>query len=61
VTLPAAAILLGMVAFIAIFIYPHAWQTHIKWMAMLLVLLCRGPGALSVDHQLQRGFGLRLR
>ena len=60
-TRPAAAILLGMVTFIAIFIYPQAWPTHIQWAAMLLVLLCRGPGALSLDHQLQRRFGLRLR
>ena len=60
-TRPAAAILLGMVTFIEIFIYPQAWPTHIQWAAMLLVLLCRGPGALSLDHQLQRRFGLRLR
>ncbi len=60
-TRPAAAILLGMVTFIEIFIYPQAWPTHIQWAAMLLVLLCRGPGALSLDHQLQRRFGSRLR
>jgi len=46
----AAFVLLGMTAVIEIFVYPLAWPTHIQWAAMLLVLLCRGPGAISVDH-----------
>ncbi len=51
-TRPAAAVLLGMVIVIEIFVYPLAWPTHIQWAAMLLVLLCRGPGKLSIDHLL---------
>ena len=51
-TRPAAAVLLGMVSIIEIFVYPLAWPTHIQWAAMLLVLLCRGPGKLSIDHLL---------
>ena len=51
-TRPAAAVLLGMTAVIEIFVYPLAWPTHIQWAAMLLVLLCQGPGALSLDHWL---------
>jgi putative oxidoreductase len=51
-TRPAAFVLLGMTAVIEIFVYPLAWPTHLQWAAMLLVLLCRGPGALSVDHWL---------
>jgi len=43
----------------AFFVYPLAWPIHIQWAAMLLVLLCRGPGAFSIDHLLMRGFGLR--
>jgi putative oxidoreductase len=58
-TRPAAFILLGMTAVIEIFVYPLAWPTHIQWAAMLLVLLCRGPGAFSIDHLLMRRFGLR--
>ncbi len=50
----AAAVLLGMTAVIEIFIYPLAWPTHIQWAAMLLILLCRGPGALSLDHLIRR-------
>lgn len=56
-TRPAAAVLLGMTAVIEILVYPQAWPTHIQWAAMLLVLLCRGPGALSLDHWLWRKIG----
>ena len=56
-TRPVAAILLGMTAVIEIFVYPLAWPTHIQWAAMLLILLCRGPGRLSMDHLLLRRFG----
>jgi len=53
----AALVLLGMTAVIEVFVYPLAWPTHIQWVAMLLILLCRGPGGLSVDHLLWRRFG----
>lgn len=53
-TRPAALVLLGMTSVIEIFVYPQAWPTHIQWAAMLLVLLCRGPGMFSIDHVLKR-------
>jgi putative oxidoreductase len=56
-TRPAAFVLLGMTTIIEVFVYPQAWPTHIQWAAMLLVLLCRGAGTLSVDHWLWRRFG----
>ncbi len=49
-TRAAALVLLGMTTVIEIFVYPLAWPTHIQWAAMLLVLLCRGAGKLSLDH-----------
>ncbi|MEO8346927.1 MAG: DoxX family protein [Betaproteobacteria bacterium] len=58
-TRPTALVLLGMTAVIEVFVYPQAWPTHIQWAAMLLVLLCRGPGKLSVDHLLQRWFAAK--
>ena len=58
-TRPAALVLLGMTTVIEVFVYPQAWPTHIQWAAMLLVLLCRGAGNLSVDHWLWRRFGGR--
>lgn len=53
-TRPVALLLLGMTTVIEIFVYPQAWPTHIQWAAMLLVLLCRGPGNWSVDHLLRK-------
>jgi putative oxidoreductase len=55
-TRPAAALLLGMTLFIEIFVYPQAWPTHIQWAAMILVLLCRGAGPLSLDYFVRRYF-----
>jgi putative oxidoreductase len=53
-TRPAALVLLGMTTIIEVFVYPQAWPTHIQWAAMLLVLLCRGAGTVSVDYWLRR-------
>ena len=53
----AALVLLGMTTVIEVFVYPLAWPTHIQWAAMLLILLCRGPGRLSIDYLLWRRFG----
>jgi putative oxidoreductase len=53
----AALVLLGMTAVIEIFVYPQAWPTHIQWAAMLLIPLCRGAGALSLDHLLSSRLG----
>ncbi len=50
----AAFVLLGMTSVIEVFVYPQAWPTHLQWAAMLLVLLFRGPGAVSLDHFLWR-------
>src|SRR6266540_1684488 len=55
-TRAAALVLLGMTTVIEIFVYPQAWPTHIQWAAMLLVLLCRGPGKLSLDHLVRMRF-----
>jgi putative oxidoreductase len=60
-TRPAALVLLGMTTIIEVFVYPQAWPTHMQWAAMLLVLLCRGPGSLSVDYLLQRWFSRHAR
>jgi putative oxidoreductase len=52
----AALVLLGMTTVIEVFVYPQAWPTHIQWAAMLLVLLCRGAGRLSVDELIYRNW-----
>jgi len=47
----AALGLLVMTGVIDFYVMPQAlWSEHIYWGAILLVLLSRGPGALSIDH-----------
>jgi putative oxidoreductase len=55
-TRPVALVLLAMTAVIEVFVYPQAWPTHVQWAAMLLVLLCRGAGRVSLDHMVRRRF-----
>jgi putative oxidoreductase len=59
-TRAAVLVLLGMTAVIQTFVYPDAWPTHLQWTAMMLVLLCRGAGALSLDQWLWRRYGERV-
>jgi putative oxidoreductase len=42
--------LLVMTAVIQIFVYPDGWPEHILLAAALLMIIARGPGALSLDH-----------
>jgi putative oxidoreductase len=49
----SAAALLAMTAVIQIFVYPDAWPTHLSWAGLLLYLIARGPGALSLDRVLK--------
>jgi putative oxidoreductase len=51
----SALALLGMTVVIQIFVYPGAWPTHLSWAALMLYLIGRGPGPVSLD----RAFGLR--
>ena len=41
--------MLGMIAVIQTFVYPSAWIEHLVWASILLLLLTRGPGRLSLD------------
>jgi putative oxidoreductase len=42
--------LLGMIAVIQTFVYPNAYNEHLVWGAILVLLLTRGPGVFSVDY-----------
>ena len=46
----SALALLAMTLTIQVFVYPDAWPTHLSWAALLLHLIGRGGGALSVDR-----------
>lgn len=54
----SALALLGMTLVIQLFVYPGAYPTHGLWAAVLLFLIARGPGALSIDHWLARRHGV---
>ena len=45
---------LGMIAVIQTFVYPNAWIEHLVWTSILLFLLTRGGGTLSLDHLIAR-------
>jgi putative oxidoreductase len=48
---------LGMIAVMQTFVYPNAWIEHLVWTSILLFLLTRGGGVLSLDHLIARRFG----
>ena len=44
--------MLAQVLVIQLFVYSEDWVLHLTWASMLLFLLVRGPGVLSVDQLL---------
>jgi putative oxidoreductase len=46
--------ILGSIAVIQIFVYPSAWTENLVWASILVLLLTRGAGALSVDYLIER-------
>ncbi len=51
--------LFGMLIVIQTFVYPNAWADHLFWAGALLVILSRGPGAISLDHLIAKRFSSR--
>lgn len=49
----SALAFLGMTLVIEVFVYPDAWPTHLSWAALLIYLIARGGGALSLDRALK--------
>ncbi len=41
--------LLGMTTVIELFVYPDAWPTHLSWAGLMLPILARGAGRISLD------------
>ncbi|MEB0041202.1 MULTISPECIES: DoxX family protein [unclassified Pseudomonas] len=48
----SALALLGMTFVIEVFVYPDAWPTHLSWAGLLLLIVARGAGSLSLDRRL---------
>ena len=42
--------LLGMTMVIQLFVFPDGWPDHILWIALLVQIIARGPGTISLDH-----------
>ena len=49
--------LIGMTLFIQIFVYPTSWPEHLIWVALLVLLLARGAGMVSLDALIGRYLG----
>lgn len=49
----SALALLIMTLVIQVFVYPDAWPTHLSWAALLVPLIARGGGKLSLDRILK--------
>jgi len=52
----SALALLVMTLTIQIFVYPDAYPTHGVWATVLLYLIAKGPGKISLDHWLARRY-----
>jgi len=50
----SALALLCMTLAIQIFVYPDAWPTHLSWAGLLLYLVGRGAGVISLDRVIRR-------
>src|SRR5215469_11442078 len=48
--------MLGMTFVIEVFVYPEQWIEHLMWASILVFILTRGPGVLSLDHLIARKF-----
>ena len=44
--------MLAQALVIQVFVYPEDWIEHLTWASMLLLILMRGPGPISLDRLL---------
>jgi putative oxidoreductase len=56
ITRIAALALLGVVAVIQLFVFPGNWGEHLLWASLLLLIVARGAGTISIDNLIQRLF-----
>ena len=51
-----ALALLGMTAVIQLFVYPENWSEHLLWASVLIYLVTRGAGTISIDRAIARSW-----
>ena len=39
---------------IQLFVYPQSWGQHVFWASLLILIVLRGAGRLSLDHLIAR-------
>ncbi len=49
--------LFGMTLTIQLFVYPNSYPDHATWAAVLLFIIAKGPGKISLDHWIASRFG----
>ena len=50
-----------MTLVIVTLVYPASWVESLLWGSVLLMILTRGPGVISLDHLVERWFEKRSR
>ena len=48
--------LIGMTLVIVTLVYPASWVESLLWGSVLVMILTRGPGVISLDHLIERWF-----
>jgi putative oxidoreductase len=48
--------LIGMTLVIVTLVYPASWVESLLWGSVLVMILTRGPGVISLDHLVERWF-----
>lgn len=51
--------LLGMTLVIVTLVYPASWVESLLWASVLVMILTRGPGTISLDYLVERWFASR--
>ena len=51
--------LIAMTLVIVTFVYPASWVESLLWGRVLVMILTRGPGVISLDHLIERWFTAR--
>lgn len=51
--------LLGMTLVIVTLVYPASWVESLLWASVLVMILTRGPGTISLDYLVERWFEAR--
>ena len=48
-----------MTLVIVTLVYPASWVESLLWGSVLVMILTRGPGVISVDHLIERWYAKR--